>query len=46
VEQVEATKAWLITHMVAAMDDMVQGGVPIEVDPKVGQSWAGSEERS
>jgi hypothetical protein len=32
IEQVEETSAWLTKHMRAAMDEVVQGQVPIDVD--------------
>jgi DNA polymerase-1 len=40
IDQVELTKEWLDRHMVEAMREMVQDGVPIKVDLKEGQSWA------
>jgi DNA polymerase I-like protein with 3'-5' exonuclease and polymerase domains len=34
--------AWLRRHMLAAMEEIVKGGVPIEVEVAVGRDWAGS----
>ena len=35
------TVAWLTRHMRAAMDELLEGVVPIEVEVQVGSSWAG-----
>jgi DNA polymerase-1 len=41
IQEVEVTTAWVTTHMQAAMDALVEGHVPIVVDTKRGQTWAG-----
>jgi DNA polymerase I-like protein with 3'-5' exonuclease and polymerase domains len=41
-EQAEPTAAWLTRHMQAAMEEVVQGQVPIEVEVQIGKDWAGT----
>jgi DNA polymerase I len=41
VQQADATAAWVITHMQAAMEQIVKGSVPIVVETNIGQTWAG-----
>jgi DNA polymerase I len=40
-EDAEATAQWLTSHMSAAMQTLVGDVVPITVEVKIGQSWAG-----
>jgi DNA polymerase-1 len=41
-EQAHETAAWMTRHMQAAMDEVVQGQAPIDVEVKIGRDWAGS----
>ena len=41
-EQAEAAAAWLTRHMQAAMEDVVQGQVPVDVKVQIGSDWAGT----
>jgi DNA polymerase-1 len=40
-KDVDSTAAWLQRHMGAAMDELVREQVPIVVETKAGQTWAG-----
>ena len=42
VAQAEEAASWLTRHMEAAMDEVVQGQVPIEVEVQIGRDWAGT----
>ena len=42
IEAAEQTAVWLRTHMQAAMTELVQEKVPIEVEVTLGRDWAGT----
>ena len=42
VEAAEATAQWLQHHMTAAMSEILNDGVPVEVETVVGLDWAGT----
>jgi DNA polymerase-1 len=42
VEAANETAAWLQRHMVAAMDEVLGGTVPVVADVTIGKDWAGT----